>query len=1010
MKGKMVNRIPPHRQKGQTLVVALTVLFLLLFLGGLFAGILRNALTQSERHSATLTAQYLAEAGIRYADNQLTHGPEGADWRPKPTNYSAREAAQQGLPLDPDFRWIRPWAPVETGEKVWRERNNGLAFVGETPPNDNYEDTGLREKGPSGGFTRFNQSGGRFLLRVNYNPSNWGGAPLAPDVPKTVVLRPNEEYGPTPLSRFIIIEAVGREGVLDPKDPTTFEFTQLRRELVALKPIGITDYIRFVTNKDHSSRVATLGASIFVLPELIGDRNRLFSSADTEVGTAEQGHLHNLNTFYGAIRVNGDLKWRGGPTVVLNEEVGITPQVPPNRGDAVEVAGRIFHEDAKTVVRVVQNLYLKGSQSQGGYQRLRFERIVRPSDSVQFTTVSGAYRDGLATNGADGFPRGIVRLEPPDIMAIDPGTRLARYRLLTRYSPPSRPDLGEEQADRASRNGYGAGIYIDNSQEKDPPKVEEDWLRPGSSRPGWIGHIYRPKGVQIVLMPGPVFIPNGSLLDGQVVNEPGKDGLILQRGAIRITRTDRPWETLDGQNTGLLTAFFQYPLLVGESPEVPGRVPTFENGVIFAEGNIRIRGKLPKDRVLQEGSLANLAQGQSLTIVSGGTIYIEGNLLKGDPARPDQPQRSGIALLAREHIAINATSYFLSLPETFSGDWNRVGGIGYTALYLPPLDRYGFFVSSARDPRTYPLDTLSVNLTEVIAPSLSSASASGASPAPPVAGENRAMGFLPPSGYNRSASDRRASGGGFRLLQALPRATPFRQELLVQHTAESEPGSRVLLLVNGFLHPLWNPKILRTVRNQWAYESVPLYPLDPLLNRWFTTPDFENWVEIRWNRDSAYWLSKIAVVPLDVRIEAVMYAQEKSFFIIPGEPFNNFPLDTRQYLERNKTRALPGVDPKSSYPFYNEPLDIKITINGAIAENYTASERAQDEWSYRWGWTPLKKPSGAPTAHGGDGLAFQYDPALRRSLRLDPYHRPLPLMPKLPVSPNLVFLGEAISG
>lgn len=1009
MKRKMVYRIPPHRQKGQTLVVALTVLFLLLFLGGLFAGILRNALTQSERHSATLTAQYLAEAGIRYADSQLTRGPEGADWRPKPTNYSAREAAQQGLPLDPDFRWIRPWAPVETGEKVWRERDNGLAFVGESPPSDNYEDTGLREKGPSGGFTRFNQSGGRFLIRVNYNPSNWGGAPLAPDIPKTVVLGPNEEYGPTPLSRFLIIEAIGREGVLDPKDPTTFEFTQLRRELVALKPIGITDYIRFVTNKDRSSRVATLGASIFVLPEPINGRNRLYSSADTEVGSDEQGHLHNLNTFYGAIRVNGDLKWRGRPTVVLNDELGAISQVPPTRGDAVEVAGRIFHEDTKTIVRVVQNLYQKNPQNPGNYQRLRSEHVVQSSDSVRFTTVGGAYRDGLATNGADGFPRGITRLEPPDIMVIDPGTRLARYRLLTRYSPPSRPDFSEEQADRAGRNGYGAGIYIDNFREKDTPEVEEDWLRPGSSRPGWIGHIYRPKGAQIVLMPGPVLIPNGSLLDGQIVNEPGRDGVLLRRGAIRISRTDRPWETLEGRNTGLLTAFFQYPLLRGEIPEVPGRVPTFENGVIFAEGNLRIRGKLPKDRSLQVGPLPTdtLIQGQSLTIVSGGTIYIEGNLLKGDPAGPNQPQRSGIALLAQEHIAINATSYFLSLPETFSGDWNKVGGVGYTALYLPPLDRYGFFVASARDPRTYPLDTLSVNLADIVTPSPSSTPGPGTAPSPAVTGENRAMGLLPLSEYNWRAKGLQGSGEGFRLLQAPPGASAFRQELLVQHTAESEPGSGVQLLVNGFPHPLWNPKLLRTVRNLWAYESVPLYPL---LNRWFTTPDFENWVEIRWNRDSAYWLSKIAVVPLDVRIEAVMYAQEKSFFIIPGEPFNNFPLDTRQYLERNKTRALPGVGPKSSYPFYNEPLDIKITINGAIAENYTASERAQDEWSYRWGWTPLKKPSGAPTAHGGDGLAFQYDPALRRSLRLDSYGRPLPLMPKLPVSPNLVFLGEAISG
>jgi hypothetical protein len=41
------------------------------------------------------------------------------------------------------------------------------------------------------------------------------------------------------------------------------------------------------------------------------------------------------------------------------------------------------------------------------------------------------------------------------------------------------------------------------------------------------------------------------------------------------------------------------------------------------------------------------------------------------------------------------------------------------------------------------------------------------------------------------------------------------------------------------------------------------------------------------------------------------------------------------------------------FPFYGEPLDIRITIEGAIAENFTAPLGDQTEWLRKWGWIPL---------------------------------------------------------
>ncbi|HEY3282460.1 MAG TPA: hypothetical protein VGN26_09320, partial [Armatimonadota bacterium] len=98
---------------------------------------------------------------------------------------------------------------------------------------------------------------------------------------------------------------------------------------------------------------------------------------------------------------------------------------------------------------------------------------------------------------------------------------------------------------------------------------------------------------------------------------------------------------------------------------------------------------------------------------------------------------------------------------------------------------------------------------------------------------------------------------------------------------------------------------------------------------------------------------------------------------------------------------------KMPYPYYGEPLDIKVTIYGAISENKPAGEQADEAIYRRWGWTPLSKPSGALTAHGGDGLSLLYDPMLRSSLRFDSYGRPLPLAPRLPTSPDLVYFGES---
>src|SRR5947207_15796470 len=85
-------------QRGQSLIMAVIVMFILLFVGGLFVGIVARNLLNTGRASVTLSAEEFARAGIEYGRSFLENSGDGADWRPAPT--------PAGNPNDPDTRWL----------------------------------------------------------------------------------------------------------------------------------------------------------------------------------------------------------------------------------------------------------------------------------------------------------------------------------------------------------------------------------------------------------------------------------------------------------------------------------------------------------------------------------------------------------------------------------------------------------------------------------------------------------------------------------------------------------------------------------------------------------------------------------------------------------------------------------------------------------------------------------------------------------------------------------------
>jgi hypothetical protein len=190
-----------------------------------------------------------------------------------------------------------------------------------------------------------------------------------------------------------------------------------------------------------------------------------------------------------------------------------------------------------------------------------------------------------------------------------------------------------------------------------------------------------------------------------------------------------------------------------------------------------------------------------------------------------------------------------------------------------------------------------------------------------------------------------------------------------------------------------------------------------------------------------YLLGKAAVVPHDIRIEATIFAEEGSFFVIPGQWFNPNPNDRRDaYMGLGSTpeeRAQRRVENFGSYPgmpFYGEAPDVRVQIIGAVSENMPPTIDQQSEWMRKWGWIPreigatgvlipgqhVPRGHNLTTSQWVPNLTVIYDPVLATArsagfnpytnqnppVRVDEYGRPLPPLPRLPVSPALAFFGE----
>lgn len=1005
--------VRPRRRNraAQSLTVAIIVLFLLLFLGGLFIALIVNNMRATSTSSKGIAADKLAEAGLKYLDDELTKSPEGADWRPVPfvadpddtslttsgQTYDDQDSDGDGVrnaeplrPSDPDYDWLRPCS-ASNGSPLNPEPcgYSRVDFGGRTPGAGNL--------------------GGRALVKIVYKPDN--SATAAPDRSAT--------------NRFLKLLSIGRVGIVDPSDPTTFASSEgkgARREQLAYKQIGTVEFLRHITNKDNRSVVAGLGSASKVL-----DSNFISGGRDTSAPTARQIE----SVYHGPIHSNAALTFFGVNRLLLNGQ----------RGDALTVSSSL-------------NIPANNSQ-------------------VLLTELGGAFTNAsvVASNGAFNSYQGLVRDHAPQ--TTDPLRRVARttaplidqsigdngltrYRALTRDSEPidARYVAGNTIAGlgttQAGRIGWGAGLYLDNRE--DMQNASDALIGAYSPRSNWVGvdrtwwngdNRYVPPAVVITLTPRAMIIQRSATSVNRSFLRDNTGRRINQSTVVRYS----------GLGNGTAEAAADIP-----SAGLPASVRKLEGYpaqqvqpgvwqgeyVVYAEGNVRIRGTVGG---LDPQTLRYYIR--HLTVVSGGNIYIDGNLLKDnipDSAVPATAEfvrgKSSIALLAKNYVVLNTTQFF-NPGDNAAGP--EASGSDARAIFLNPASPTFAMRLNQAPVQTY-LPNGMPNPVGRLAPSYipqlylrhSAAGVDGATAMRLAVNADPSL--AAPFGFFR-----------FPIDMAWPNANPSLTTLAMGGPTSTEPGiyfDHVFDLKDGGN----NPALLYPDQTV-PYAQVPSFGIDNLLN---LSVDSNAGVP----NQTDYRLSRAGIAPADIRVEALIYAQEGSFFIIPGPWFNPDPNDTYEnYISLDSTGQplyrRPGdnllaqgvtrgrIDPR--FPFYGQPMDIRITLFGAITENMPAEVGDQGAWLEKWGWVPnyygstglpsapgyasqgatglvsihgahgaLPGPQPGGAGNGGDsGIVYLYDDKLvspydanNNPLRQDAYRNILPVAPRLPVAPGLLYAGE----
>jgi len=425
----------------------------------------------------------------------------------------------------------------------------------------------------------------------------------------------------------------------------------------------------------------------------------------------------------GGLFSNGDIRFFGSTLLDFNVVGGGMVETPrtisydmmdnpatPNRIEGSDSANPTFSvgHPSSTAVNVVTNFFpLTGNDvwSRDGVARQN-GITTQPLRWVRPQTPPLVAQEGLFSGNS----------------WVGGGYRFLRYEELTKLSDsrrpnPSSPTFGEM--------GFGKGIYIDNFSDvqfaRTPAgfdsfparrqKLIAQWLNPtitddpgpnGTDEPAgspiddipqWVnnGLEYVPLGAQIILRNDDVVWDPASASFRRLAsltppNQHPTTGAphVPGRPVIWIIHAIHPSQVSIGQTpprniNGAFIAPWTTDPRTATAANPSGTTLYFtsydypENGVILAAGNVRVKGTLPlsyPNTTTTNVWAGNITPGDrdyNLTIVSGGTIYLEGNILTPKDVAPalftpaydlDEVHNTHVALLAKDHVCLNPTQFY----------------------------------------------------------------------------------------------------------------------------------------------------------------------------------------------------------------------------------------------------------------------------------------------------------------------------------------------------------------
>lgn len=1004
-------------RRGQTLVFALLALIVLSFAGALFISIITRSLQNSGNTANIRNADFYAQAGLEFADSQLTDSVDGADWRPP---------AQQVASNDPDFNLINPPASPD-------------GFVH--------------------GYSRYTYGNGRFLIKITYDPVN-------------LYSGPNSAAGPgfdlADSNHYIKIESIGRVGVIDPTDPTTFENVAQNSNatLVAYKQIGLTDYARFITDPNNTGQVAGIGVpslyyliggfNVLATPgvnDFIGNNTTtlqqypivmnigapdayFYTTVPNAVTLNPKAGLvpfspGNTATYVGgggSFRSNTSVRFYGDTNFFLDRGTssnGVSP-LPALFDEGIEVAGNIYDDGYVGAGPIItgnpaSQVRVSTYELVGGVEQINNLGVpINPSASGSFFTYGGAVRDsGTIDNAPNPQPRQIKRLEPPVMDAVDPLSNLPRYRELTLNSQPLTSYNGTVvNQPNPSANGYGRYTYINNFQDTQPEdrgnglsvSLPKEWTDPNENTvtntpnnpgPFWQNNdIYSPPGVDIRFGPQPDSANLGKFKYGYSITRHD-----VYRNSTTNLLSPVQWLGPTGVPNGTTFTVYYDDLGASNDPttiNALSHTPIPNDVIIYAEGNVRLSGIVsadPNDPVTNatnrtKNGISHLTEDQvprHVTIVTNGTAYIDGSLLKGNPD-------SSIAVLAHDYVCVNTTQFFAGTdaPLFLGANGDALNGGNANSV----------------QPSTVTLSAGTLAIRQEFSFGLT-------------------PGVTPAAAY----------GGGslYLYLSADLSAASVNSSPNVTFTDSTAAAAYAGNITGAFT----TTNLTRT--------TVQVAPGAGNLETAVPSPPTVIGLDVPAGATANANLERVAIFPNDVRIEALLFAETKSFFVIPGRWFNTSNEDSPQTLDDvghysagtntgGQHSFAAGTALDNRFPFYGQPVDLKLTIAGTVTEAMTADVGDEAQWMQHWGWIPKwhgglipgnttgqeLSPHWWGTAaqyaqQPGLGLTMVYDPNagypydryatgagpepgnVNGYLRVDGYGNPLPFTPKLPVCPGLIY-------